>query len=853
MSVSLRFSVCTNLFRLLPLSAFCFGLALQASAFHRTPASGLNLPEDATPGYVLSRDSLFTAAGWTMEAHEHPQEPGVFYVAERHGRVVRLKEGKEPILALDITEEIGELDWEKGLLSLALHPQFPDNPSVYLWHTAGDEGNFRNRLVKYQLSHDGNTFDPGSREVLIDQEDEVLTHQGGTLIFGPDGYLYLSVGDGGNGPYGWGNSQKIDGGFFSAVLRLDVDQHPESLDPNPHPSVIGGYKIPADNPFVGATSFAGEPVDPTKIRTEIYALGFRNPFRMSIDELTGDLWVGDVGEASFEEVNLVIKGGNYGWPVYEGYERTNWGIEPSPNAEYIPPVFAYGRDIGVSVTGGFIYRGDKFPELYGAYIFGDAYSMAIWALRFDEDGQVDLALLSTARNTVVGFQHDPRDGGILVTLLDERMWTLEYDSGNAAKIPATLGETGVFKDVSTLELADGFERYEVNVPFWSDNSIKSRAFYIPYDQHIGYDPYYNWSFPVGSIWVKHFDLELEEGNPESAVRVETRLLVKTETSTYGIAYRWNEDQTEATLADASGETISYSIKEEDGGTRIQNWNIPSRAQCMQCHTDVGGHALAFSTHQLNSIHEGVNQLEAMAEAGYFDVATIDAEAAPALSRMDDSTATLTDRAKSYLHANCSYCHQPGGPGLGDWDARAVTMLSMSKIIFGELQRGPIQGTHVVVPGAPEASAILQRINNRGHAGQMPPIATSLVDNAGVALIEQWIQEGLEDPLEWDDWSLPADGDIWVDSNWYGWFWREPGADLIYHLEHGWQYVVATPFAVGDWGVWAYDYTIDAWLYTDREIHGWMFDSTHGRWMYYQGLYDGFRYFWDSESEAYLMY
>src|SRR5690606_24334879 len=213
------------------------------------------------------------------------------------------------------------------------HPDFPQKPHIYCYYTTSVNRVITNRLSRYELNEDGLTFDRRSRRNLIVQADEHPTHNGGTLLFGQDGYLYLSLGDGGGD--GWVNkTQMIDGDFFSAVLRIDVDQREDSLPPNPHPSVIGNYSIPPDNPFIGATEFAGNPVDPDSVRTEFYAVGLRNPFRMGIDELTGEIWLGDVGEASFEEINILQPGANYGWPIYEGPFIMQYGPDPAPGVDY---------------------------------------------------------------------------------------------------------------------------------------------------------------------------------------------------------------------------------------------------------------------------------------------------------------------------------------------------------------------------------------------------------------------------------------------------------------------------------------------------------------------------------------
>ncbi len=843
-----------NLSRVVRLIPACFililGPLLSSSAFDRIPNTTLNLPQDRFSGYAVEPDPMLSQVSRPMQVLAHPSISGAFYVIEREGRLVLFQPNQEPTVVLDISALVGPITGELGFISAALHPNFPQTPYIFCYYTARSNQKITNQLSRFELSDDGVTFVNRSRRNLIIQPDEHSTHNGGTLLFGKDGYLYLSLGDGGGS--GWEHkTQMIDGDFFSAILRIDVDSRPDSLLPNPHPAVIGNYRIPPDNPFIGATEFAGKPVDPATVRTEFYAVGLRNPFRMGIDVLTGEIWFGDVGEATFEEVNILQAGANYGWPVYEGPFPMQYGPDPVPGVDYTAPVYYYGRDVGVAVTGGFVYRGSKFPELYGSYLFAD-YLGRIWAAWFDETGNATVKELLKHSGPILAVQADPRDQGVIVTVLDQPIFTLERRVTEDFSPPERLSDTGVFSNLETLELAPGFEPYEVNVPFWSDNALKSRAFYIPTDQKISFQAYENWGLPSGSVWVKHFELELEEESPASAVRVETRLIVMTNTGSYGITYKWNEDQNEAFLVNEDGENVPYQIQTSDGGFREQVWRIPSRAQCMDCHTAVGGHALSFTTQQLNREVGGQNQLSAMAAAGYFDVYVINPNAAPKLYAPDDETVSLTDRAKSYLEANCANCHQPGGPGGGEWDARAKTMLALSKIIYGDLERPDVQGTHVVAPNDPAASAILQRINRRGHEGQMPPMATSIVDQQGVALIERWIADGLNDPHEWDAWFLPAEGSMWIDS-WYGWFWRTPGSDFIYHVDHGWQYVLPVIAAGDGWEVFLWDYGIEGWLYTGPDIPHFTYHFDSGSWLYYAGASGGLRYFWNYKFGDYVTF
>src|SRR5262249_5226602 len=206
---------------------------------------------------------------------------------------------------------------QQGFSSIVFHPGFATNGYFYVAYvliqrTATGNG-YYDRVARFQVSTTNpNQARRDSEVVLIDQYDENEAHNINDLRFGPDGYLYVSIGDEGDPADYLNNSQRLDKDFFSGILRLDVDMKPGNLLPNPHPSITTNYWVPADNPFVGITSFNGVAIDPTQLRTEFYAVGLRNPWRMAFDPETGFLYCGDVGESSYEEVNVIAKGGNYG-------------------------------------------------------------------------------------------------------------------------------------------------------------------------------------------------------------------------------------------------------------------------------------------------------------------------------------------------------------------------------------------------------------------------------------------------------------------------------------------------------------------------------------------------------------
>lgn len=295
------------------------------------------------------------------------------YIVEQVGRITSFP--NEPNVAenqqrlvLDISEKVRNPirgvglrgGNEEGLLGFAFHPQVSDNQRVFLHYSADDPR--RGVVSEWTLQSDG-TVDPDSEKVLLEVEQPWSNHNGGHIEFGPDGYLYITLGDGGSGGDPHGNGQDTST-LLGSILRIDVD-HTENDKP---------YAIPDDNPFV----------DDPDARDEIYAYGLRNVWRFSFDPETGDLWAGDVGQNAWEEIDIIEKGGNYGWNAREGFHAFRGGEKTE---DMIDPVHEYDRQAGVSVTGGYVYRGDDVPELQGAYIFGDFGSGTIWMLRYDRESE----------------------------------------------------------------------------------------------------------------------------------------------------------------------------------------------------------------------------------------------------------------------------------------------------------------------------------------------------------------------------------------------------------------------------------------------------------------------------------
>ncbi|MCR9198111.1 MAG: PQQ-dependent sugar dehydrogenase [Planctomycetaceae bacterium] len=289
---------------------------------------------------------------------------------------------------LDLRGQVA--DWKKnneeGFLGLAFHPEYASNGSFYVYYTSADEP--RTSIVsRFQVSADDpNKADPDSEQVVMKIDQPFSNHNGGSIAFGKDGYLYIGLGDGGGRNDPLRNGQNLQT-LMGSILRIDVNRQESGK----------GYAIPADNPFVGQEN----------VRPEIYAYGFRNVWRMTVDRMTGDLWAADVGQDFWEEINIVKAGGNYGWSVREASYPFN-NIALPENQSVVEPVWEYDHQTGKSITGGFVYRGSRIPELQGMYLYADYISGRIWALKYDaESGKVvQNAIIAKAGFPVLAFGED---------------------------------------------------------------------------------------------------------------------------------------------------------------------------------------------------------------------------------------------------------------------------------------------------------------------------------------------------------------------------------------------------------------------------------------------------------------
>jgi glucose/arabinose dehydrogenase len=756
---------------LVVLAGLFFHPAAWAGPLTRVRNTSLVMPTNP-PTFGFTSSNIFPSLNFTnpLCLTAPPGETNRLFIVEKRGRIVVITNLAAPArtVFMDITNRVqassndADMTSEEGLLGLAFHPGYATNGYFYVFYTGPNRYDI---LSRFQVSStNANVADINSEVRYIVQLDDDDNHNGGDLHFGPDGYLYVGLGDEG-GSYGsWGNCQRIDKDYFAAIMRIDVDLRPGNLAPNPHASLpsLTNYAIPTDNPWVGATNFNGLPVSSNNVRTEFWAVGMRNPWRFSFDDSTGELMLGHVGQDTAEWINIVTKGANCGWNFFEG--NVQWTNTLPSGFVRTPPLAQYSHtSLRKCIIGGIVHRGSRVAQLYGSYLYADFVSGEIWALQHSGTNVTQNTVIFTDSGAnITAFGVDPATGDPLYCAAksgnNSQIKRITYNSTtNGSALPPTLADTGAFTNLAALNSANdplypaaGIVAYDVNVPFWSDNSSKTRWFSIPNTNlTMTFNPTSTWSFPTGSVWIKNFNLQLTNNDPTSVRRLETRFLVKNTGGAYGAVYRWGGSKTNASLVGEAGLDEAFVIDDGGGNIRTQVWHYPARSECAACHTAQSGYVLGFRTDQLNrdctSSAYTTNQLSALSDAGYFSVpVTNGVSSLPALASATNATRTLEYRARSYLAANCAQCHQPGGPaGQAAWDARISTPIALAGIINGSLYNNfGNPANHVITPLSTNNSSLFARICVRdlavANSIQMPPLASNLIDTQAVSLVSAWI-------------------------------------------------------------------------------------------------------------------
>ncbi len=725
----------------------------------------------------------FPALNWEspIDAKPWPGQAGQLMVAEMDGRIFKLADSDATTTrtqVLNITDRVWYINWDVGapthkhggIFSTAFHPQFGTGAGkdylyvYYTHHPANDSPDalvdsnnpFYNRLSRFTWN--GSAFTAASEQILLHLHDVAKGHEGGGMAFGSDGFLYLAFGDGGDeSNSAIEDTQKLNERARSGVFRMDVDQqggtvsHPIRRQPAGTGSYSANYYIPKSNPWAqphtGGTA---------SVLEEFYAIGLREPHRMSFDPASG-FWIGDVGAGLFEEIDLMDAPGlNFQW-IYKEGNANGYGPVPSPIlGTERPPIHDYGHGIGNCIIGGHVYRGSAMPFLQGKYLFGDNGTQLIYALEFHPVTKAKIGVQQIAQGRAGGIWEGISSFGIDSTgeplLLQlgagvngaaqiSRLKPAGPPGGGTWQYPPLLSQTGVFTNLPALTPAPSMIPYDVNMPLWSAGLAKKRWVMIPNDgvantaaERITYSSSGTWQLPVGSVFVKHF------ARPDNGKPLETRIMVHGTDGWGGVTYKWRADGSEADLLESGGEEV-LTI----GGDTF-DYLYPSRAQCNLCHTPVAGPVLGFRTRQLHRdlAYPGggtANQIESLSVAGFIDPALTVEGLATVLtsSGKDDPAVSDEDWVRSYLDSNCSHCHQPGGSSRASFDARLTTPLANQSIVCGPVIDGlGAPAPAVVKPGSYENSVMLLRMNTIDECCSMPPLAKGIVDSEAVIRVADWI-------------------------------------------------------------------------------------------------------------------
>lgn len=663
-------------------------------------------------------------------------------------------------LALDLRTELKSFDPDRcagfdSLYSLVFDPDFAKNRYVYLCIILRSKNSQPledgSRISRFRVSEET------PPRIEVDSELPIVTwigggHNGCDLAFDNSGCLLISTGDATSPspPDQLGTGQDTSD-LLSSVLRIDVRGATEDQP----------YKIPEDNPYR----------DREGTRPEIWAYGFRNPWRIAVDPETSQLWLGDVGWEKWELVHRVERGGNYGWSVREGNEllQPDAPLGPSP---ILPTRVAISHADAASITGGFVYRGKQLPQIAGQYLFGDWITGRIWAVPLDDTSPHHEVASGQLR--IIAFAPD-RDGEPLVvnhlagTTLYRLVANEDYERqlAETRDFPRLLSQTGLFTDTAKHTVAAGLRGFSVNQSQWCDGALGQHYLALPELEHVNVyrDPRPVGSlamfnsrlhYPAGTVLMKTLSLPKDANGERAtgsdrnashrdALRIETQLLHFDGRLWHGYSYLWNEQQTDAELVAAEGAELTLPI--ESG----QRWRIHSRTECMQCHNPWPETTLAFTPEQLHQPDAGNDSdwLKLVRE-GYVVTQdgsgkAIDPARCVRRALAHSSSESVESRARSYLHANCAHCHQNGAGAAVDLSLKITDEPAAMKGIDIAPSKGNfgVLDAKLIAPGDAAGSTLLFRMAS-SSIGRMPHIGSREVDFAAVALVAQWI-DGMDHP------------------------------------------------------------------------------------------------------------
>lgn len=709
-----------------------------APAAPRTPWTTSRVTGSPNPPAPLTVERVFPQRNFDRPV-EFMRQPGSdrWVVLLEGGKLLSFRPsdaGTNTDLALDCRE----FRSSARPLGFTFHPGFATNRFVFINHNEGYNREHGARVSRFTAtSLDPLRLDPASERPIISWLGG--GHNGCTLVFGADGMLYLSTGDAAepDPPDGLRKTGQDISDLLSAILRIDVDRTEGT----------NNYAVPKDNPFVTTPGARGE----------VWAFGFRNPFRTAFGP-DGMLWVGDVGWEQWEMIFRVKRGGNYGWAITEGPNtRVRTDIKPGPGP-ILPAIVAIPHSEGASVTGGRFYRGKKFPKLNGAYLYGDWETGKFWALRHDGDKLLSNDELCDTVLKPVSFAEDT-DNELLI--LDHQGGIYRFVPNPAPPanqaFPRKLSETGLFASLKPLAPASGVEPYAPAAPMWNDGAVAQHHLAIPGDGVIATTNArkvisgFMWHFPTDTVLARTLTLEMKRGDAASARRIETQLMHFDGQQWNPYTYRWNPAQTDAALVPSEGASDLFNVTDATapGGRRELAWRFHSRSECLRCHNAWASETVGFNWLQLGAASyapakgqttNAPSELRRLEERGLMQVSGLPRNLAR-LVNPHDTTQPLDLRARSWLHANCAACHRNGAGGAVPSHLNIDKKLDTARLLDAKPTRGDfgLTDARVIAPGRPYSSALLWRIATEG-AGHMPMTGSRTVDEKGAGLIKEWIHD-----------------------------------------------------------------------------------------------------------------
>jgi len=667
----------------------------------------------------------------------------------------------------DLKSFVSAANSELGLLGMSIEPLYTSPQAtlannqfrLYVYYTSNGcfnmGTNLCSRVSRFVISRSVNgSYSAGNEEVLMEFRQYASNHNGGAMRFGPDQYLYFTLGDGGSANDPACAAQNL-ASPLGKLLRIDVNTQT-------------GYRVPASNPFSANAkcdqhSGVGSAGIPDNSRQgdfcpEVVAYGLRNPFRISFDSVTGYVWIGDVGQDEVEEIDKFASSPlaltNFGWPLREGPDsKSNSACNSVPSApaayqslmptQFTNPVFFARHSAnslrGVIVNGG-VYRGSQLGSTYnGSYFFQDAQSGEHWiqanpyqAELVDVDQQ---AVTYFPGVRAYGYSEDDNHELVMLNINDTPQ-RIVAATGTVSNFPQNLSQTGCFDALDPTQPSAALIPYDVISPLWLDGASKRRYLSIPDGSKIGVDSSGKFEMPVGSLLFK--EIRAADGN-----LLETRMLVKHSALSWGAySYAWNASKTDATLV-TNGQYIAK-----------YNWIIPSQAQCMSCHNQITDPntlaikdvSIGLEYAQLN--HDFVypvtarraNQIDTLAQIGVLDSRQLQNNYPVLVNPLDPQNA-IELAARSYLHGNCAYCHQPGGYTQSDMNLLISSSLANSNscdTLPMDSQRWGDQ-VRLIAPQHPENSLIRLRMADLQSA-RMPPQSSVVVDQEALSVITNWIAQ-----------------------------------------------------------------------------------------------------------------